>query len=232
MSKEKNKKMKDKNKTIRFAVAALALTCVLAGCSSKETALPAPENESGFRGELGIDKNINEKTLDNYLFRNDVAYRDMRLLKDPGNYEAIGGDSYLSGFVKGFEIVPLPYIVPVTGLPEAVGKTYDGTTLYSTESDGSHKANYAESDSIIDYLFPKDKALFLMCGGGGYAGMTKKFLVSMGWDASKIYDVGGYWYYEGKNAVEVKRENSDGSFSYDFWKVPYHAIDFSTLTAK
>ena len=44
-----------------------------------------------------------------------------------------------------------------------------------------------------------------MCGDGGYAGMTKSFLVSLGWDPDKIYNVGGYWYYDGKNNVEVKK---------------------------
>ena len=62
-------------------------------------ALPAPELAEGQRGELGIDKNINEKTIDNYLNRSDAVYRDLRMLKDPGDYEAIGGDAYLSGFV-------------------------------------------------------------------------------------------------------------------------------------
>ena len=28
-----------------------------------------------------------------------------------------------------------------------------------------------------------------MCGGGGYAGMTKTMLVSLGWDENKIYNV-------------------------------------------
>ena len=63
--------------------------------------LPKPEISEGLRGEFGIDKNINEKNIDEYLNRPDSVYRDMRMLKDPGNYEAIGGDSYLSGFVKG-----------------------------------------------------------------------------------------------------------------------------------
>ena len=79
--------------------------------------LPKPEVTGGVRGEFGIDKNINEETIDNYLNRKDSVYRDMRMLKDPGNYEAIGGDAYLSGFVKGFEVVPYPYLVNVSGLP-------------------------------------------------------------------------------------------------------------------
>ncbi len=81
----------------------------------------------------------------------------------------------------------------------------------------------------LEYFFPKDKYIFLMCGGGGYAGMTKKLLVSLGWDENKIYDVGGYWFYEGKNNVEVKREEN-GITKYDFWKVVYHDIKFDELT--
>ena len=68
-----------------------------------------------------------------------------------------------------------------------------------------------------------------MCGGGGYAGMTKTMLVSLGWDEKKIYNVGGYWYYNGKNNIIVKRVNNDNTVSYDFWKVPYHNIDFDEL---
>ncbi len=191
--------------------------------------LPKPELSEGQRGELGIDKNINESNIDQYLGRADAVYRDMRMLKDPGNYEAIGGDSYLSGFVKGFEVVPLPYLMNVTGLPEAVGNTFTGKTLF-TAKDGKYTANYEESMAVLEALFPKDKVIFLMCGGGGYAGMTKAMLVALGWDESKIYNVGGYWYYEGDNNVEVKRKNSKGETVYDFYKVPYHDINLDDLT--
>ena len=68
-----------------------------------------------------------------------------------------------------------------------------------------------------------------MCGGGGYAGMTKNMLISLGWDENKIYNVGAYWSYQGQNNVSVKRKNQDDSISYDFWKVPYHEIDIKTL---
>ncbi|MBR3132085.1 hypothetical protein IKG33_01590 [Candidatus Saccharibacteria bacterium] len=208
-----------------FLLGRFAFPNILAG-------LPAPELSEGQRGELGIDKNINESTIDQYLNRSDAVYRDLRMLKDPGNYEAIGGDSYLSGFIDGFSVVPLPYIVNVSGLPEEVGNTYTGKTLFSQHSDGSYTANYKESMDILEALFPKDKVIFLMCGGGGYAGMMKKMLVALGWDESRIYDVGGYWYYEGDNNVQVKRTLADGTAVYDFYKVPYHEIDFSSLTEK
>ena len=196
------------------------------------TSLPAPELSEGQRGELGIDKNVNEETIDSYLGRSDAVYRDLRMLEDPGNYEAIGGDSYLSGFVNGFELVPYPYIVNVKGLPDEVGSTYDGKTLFHQHSDGSYSENYEESMSILESLFPRDKVIFLMCGGGGYSGMMKNLLVELGWDESKIYDVGGYWYYGGENNVDVKRVNDKGEVVYDFYKVPVHEREFDKVTEK
>ena len=210
-------------------VAILALTLIFDVGKKNMNSLPKPEVTGGERGKLGIDKNINEETIDKYLNREDAVYRDMRMLKDPGNYEAIGGDSYLSGYVKGFEVVPYPYLTRVKGLPEAVGDSYVGNTLFTEGENGKYVANYEESVAILEWLFPKDKTIFLMCGGGGYAGMTKNLLVSLGWDANKIYNTGGYWFYKGNNNVSVKRE-VNGEKKYDFYKVNYHNIDFDTLT--
>ncbi len=217
----------------KIIIILLCTLCFLSsGCTKDESLkkLPKPEVTEGIRGEqFGIDQNINEKTIDQYLHRSDSVYRDMRMLEDPGNYEAIGGDAYLSGFVEGFEAIPFPLIVNVTGLPEKVGNTYTGKTLYTLTEDGKYQANYEESKEILEYYFPKDKNIFLMCGGGGYAGMMKTMLIELGWDKDKIYNVGGYWYYDGEHNIPVKKENEDGSISYDFWKVTYHDIDFNLL---
>ncbi len=223
----------------KIVIIITAFSCLLVGAllsflifnkkEAKLLDLPKPEVTGGERGMLGIDKNINEETIDKYLGRSDAVYRDMRMLKDPGNYEAIGGDSYLSGFVKGFEVVPYPYLTEVKGLPKEVGKSYTGKTLFTQKDDGTYKANYKESMEYLEYYFPKDKIIFLMCGGGGYAGMTKNLLVSLGWDENKIYDVGGYWFYNGKNNINIKHVNGKKT-TYDFWKVTYHDIDFDSLT--
>lgn len=213
----------------------VVVVAVLAFClgrfafpNTAPSGLPKPELSEGERGQLGIDKNINEATIDNYLGRTDSVYRDLRMLDDPGNYEAIGGDSKLSGFVDGFEVVPFPYIVNVTGLPEAVGETYTGPTLF-TNHNGEYIPNYRESYDVLKALFPPDKNIFLMCGGGGYSGMMKNLLVALGWDPDKIYNTGGFWYYNGENSVKTIRED-DGELVFDFYKVPYHNIDFSILT--
>ncbi len=214
---------------MKKVIISILLIICMCGCT-KETlsTLPQPELSEGQRGQLGIDKNINESTIDNYLNREDSVYRDMRMLKDDGVYENIGGDSYISGFVKGFEVVPYPYLAPLFGLPEEIGEGYTGKTLFRLDENGKYVANYKESLDILEYLFPKDKNIFLMCGGGGYAGFTKNLLVSLGWDENKIYNVGGYWYYEGKNNVEVKTTKY-GETSYQFYKIPYHNINFDSL---
>ena len=233
--------MKARKRTAKAGVVgclmiALVMTMLFSGCggsresgSAEPKELPKPEITGGARGEFGIDKNINEASIDEYLGRDDAVYRDLRMLEDPAQYENIGGDRFLSGYVKGFEVVPLPYIIPVNNLPGAVGQTYSGDTLFRGEAGWMFYPNYEESVTILEELFPKDKVIFLMCGGGGYAGMMKTFLISMGWAPDKIYNVGGYWYYNGEYRVEVKKEEN-GQVIYGFDSVPYHEIDFSTLT--
>lgn len=216
-----------KNK-ILIAIFSTIIILTLIFVEYKINYLPKPTVTGGQRGQLGIDKNINEKNIDKYLNRKDSVYRDMRMLKDEANYEKIGGDSYLSGFVSGFEVIPFPYIVNVTGLPEEVGNTYSGKTLYTKKENGKYVANYKESQEILEYYFPKDKYIFLMCGGGGYAGMMKNMLVDLGWDEDMIYNVGGYWFYKGKNNEVIKTVRSNETV-YDFWKVTYHDFNFDLL---
>lgn len=212
------------NKIIKLVlVTFIAIT--LFSCREKE--LPLPEVDES-RGDLNIDKNINESTIDNYLNRSDVVYVDLRMLKDEATYENIGGDSYLSGFIKGFKVIPFPYICNVTGLPSEVGESYTGETLFSHDESGYYM-NYKESFDLLTELFPNDKKIFLMCGGGGYANMMKELLVAFGYKSENIYNVGGYWYYEGNNKVEVKYEEN-GEIKYNFDLVDYYEFDFSSLT--
>ena len=79
-----------------------------------EKPLPAPELSDGLRGKYGIDKNINEKTIDNYLFRTDTVYRDVRMLEDTASWENKGGERNLTGYIKGFEVIPSPYLANYT----------------------------------------------------------------------------------------------------------------------
>lgn len=209
--------------------------------SSCERPLPKPEVIDGFWSTFGIDKNINtfplsasnkKSSLDKYLHRSDTVYFDMRMHADPANYEAIGGDRFMSGFINGFTSFGYPYIAPLGALPPEIGAGYNGPTLfrYDEETD-KYIPNYAESTSLISSAFPLDKNIFLMCGGGGYAQWTKTFLLSLGYDAEKVYNVGCYWNYEGPNNVVVKKTNEAGEVDYDFDIIPTYTINFEDYHA-
>ena len=200
-----------------------------------EEPLPKPELEEGLRGKYGIDKNINEKTIDNYLNRTDTVYRDVRMLVDSATWENKGGDRYLSGYIKGFEVIPSVYLTGFTDeyieqkRKENVSELYTGKTLFTLNDDGkTYSANYEESMDILETIFPKNKNIFIMCGAGGYAGQIKDMLIALGWDKNKIYNAGGYWYYEGNNSVKVKEHRNEKDY-YNFGKVPYYNIDFDIL---
>lgn len=198
------------------------------------TPTPLPAGEPDINNEFGVDMNINIETIDNWLNRDDVVYRDMRMLFDPAEFGDIGGEADLTRTIEGFKVVPYPYIASLPPIP--VGNAYAGECLYSLtwNEDGTiatADANYEESVMILEELFPKDKAIFLMCGGGGYAGMTRALLIFLGWDASKLYNVGGNWGYTGTHSLElvVSPEDASGNSIYATWRADYAYLDFSRL---
>ena len=219
-----------------FVVLIILVLLPLASCKgvakNKEKALPKPEVDS--ESIFGVDKNINMSTIDDFLGRNDVVYIDVRMLFDSADFAAIGGDADLSKTIDGFKVVPYPYIGSLSELPVTGG--YASDCLYEIEwTDGficsSVKANYQESDIILSEIFPKDKAIFLMCGGGGYAGMMKALLIELGWNQELIYNVGGNWNYTGEYSKELIIYPEDASMSkiYATWRVDYTYIEFSKL---
>lgn len=219
----------------KFLAMILTLAMVLAvGAVAFADELPAPAPDAN--SMFGVDANINIGTIDNYLDRDDVVYRDVRMLFDPADYAAIGGDADLSATIRGFKIVPYPYLATLSELP--VANAYAGDKLFDLtwNEDGSiatAEPNYAESMMILEELFPKDKPIFIMCGGGGYAGMTKSLLIFLGWDENLLYNIGGNWEYTGDNAVEliVYPEDANEENIYATWRADYATIDFSRLHA-
>jgi hypothetical protein len=183
---------------------------------------------------FGVDANINMATIDNYVGRDDVVYRDVRMLFDPADYGAIGGNADLSSTIEGFKIVPYPYLATLSALP--VAGAYEAETLFTLtwNEDGSiasAEANYEESMMIVEELFPKDKPIFIMCGGGGYAGMTKNLLIFLGWNPELLYNVGGNWAYQGEKGLELIQyaEEADGNDIFATWRADYAYIDFARL---
>lgn len=189
-----------------------------------------PDPESGF----GVDSSINIETIDEWLERDDVAYRDVRMLFDPADYASIGGDPDLTATVEGFKVVPFPLVATLPPLP--VAGAYEGPAAWTVEwaEDGSIASAspaYRESESLLRDLFPEDKAIFLMCGAGGYAGQMRQLLIHLGWDAEKVYNVGGFWSYAGKHRVELigsSPDTDDGRLCC-MWRVEVAPIDFTWM---
>lgn len=194
---------------------------------------PLPPAEPDPDDQFGVDLNINMTTIDFYLGRPDVAYRDMRLIFDPARWEDVDEDPYASHVLPGFKMVPYPYLATMAPIP--VTEYYEGDTLFTCNwsEDGELlgvKSNYKESMSILRELFPQDKALFLCCGGAGYASFTKKLLLFLGWDPELVYNVGGMWYYEGDQAIDlIEYGSSADSDVYATWRADYALIDFTLL---
>lgn len=224
-------------KKLSFFLALILLLAFFTACGTaiqKPHPIPLPAAEPDVNSQFGVDKNINIDTIDNWLGRDDAVYRDVRMLFDPADYAAIGGDADLSRTIEGFKVVPYPYIATLTALP--VSGAYEGDCLFTVKwgDDGSiihAAANFDESSMILEELFTKDKAIFLMCGGGGYSGMMKSLLIFLGWDASKLYNVGGNWSYKGEQSLElvVFPEDANGDKINATWRADYAYIDFSRL---
>jgi len=196
--------------------------------SEELSALPPPEPDGG---PFGVDVNINMSTIDNYLNRPDVDYFDMRMFYDPADFEAIGGDSTLSRTLPGYRIVPYPFLASVGPLP--VDGAYDGDSLFYIEWGENReilviRPNFAESEIIFNQIFPKDRTIFLMCGGAGYTSLMRALLFHFGYDESKIYHTGGNWHYEGNMALDLRISSSDSNIAT--WRADYALIDFDHLT--
>ncbi|MEC4273699.1 hypothetical protein VJ923_11075 [Adlercreutzia sp. R25] len=192
---------------------------------------PLPPAQPDLENPFLIDRNIAMDTVDDWLGRPDAVYRDMRMIHDPADYEAIGGDSELSITIEGFRITPFPFIGTLQALP--VAGAYEGDCLFDVEWDGADVASvqprYEESMQILEELFPKDKAIFIMCGGAGYAFMMRQLLSYLGWNESRLYNLGGAWDYVGRYPVELVRHEG-GETRYMLWRGDIVDFGFEHLT--
>jgi len=95
-----------------------ALSAAYNGLEPSNRDKPLPPAEPDPTSDFGFDKNINMSTIDNWLGRGDVVYRDMRMMSDPAKFgELPGGDALLSRTIKGFGIVPFPFWLPCLRCP-------------------------------------------------------------------------------------------------------------------
>ena len=130
---------------------------------------------------------INSGNLKQYLGRTDVKYIDLRDYSD-----------YAKKHLRNFECIPYFALIfnaeacNDASLPQLYGGTVEDPIPV-----------YAESDEILEALFPKGKVIFLMCQSGGRVNNLMKLLNARGWDMSKIYNIGGMAQYAGPEYREL-----------------------------
>ncbi len=220
---------------------AVSMGVMLAGCEAAETSqedtaevvlkeLPAPQPDP--ESQFGVDLNINMKTIDEYVGRDDIVYRDVRMVCDTADFGSIGGNPDLATTIKGFKIAPYPLIGTLLPLP--VEGQYEGRSLFTVEWGEEHdiisvEPNYEHSMLMIEEMFPKDMPIFLMCGGGGYAYEMRILLTYLGWDPQKLYHVGANWDYDGDFGVELVTYDVYNIPTFFLWRAERFIIDFESL---
>ena len=124
---------------------------------------------------------INSENLKQYLGRTDVKYIDLRDYAD-----------YAKKHLRNFECIPyFALIFNAEACNDAsLPQLYGGSVTEPIPV-------YAESDEILEALFPKNQTIFLMCQSGGRVNMLMQLLNARGWDMSKIYNIGGMAQYSG-----------------------------------
>lgn len=121
---------------------------------------------------------VNKTNLFDYMGRDDVLYIDLRDYSD-----------YAKKHLRNFECVPyFAFIFDAEAGTEGKPQLFGGSVTEPV-------ATYEESLSLLKELFPQDKTIFLMCQSGGRVAQCMTLLNALGWDMSKIYNVGGMGQY-------------------------------------
>lgn len=145
------------------------------GCSNpKEKNIPEKVNADGF---AIVDSGVTTFNLDEYLFREDVMYVDLRYTSN----------IISNGHVAGFQFY---------SFYEFIAHYTNKQTLYKMNGtgglSGSFTPNYIESEQIITSIFPKNKIIFAISESGDVSTYFFRLLHQLGYDPSLLYNIGGY----------------------------------------
>lgn len=171
---------------------------------------------------------INVSNLDDYLFRKDTYYVDLREV-----------NQFLEeGHVAGF--VNVPFYQAIANIKTSTGVLYsfdrirdvNGNVTASLGEVGSFSANYNESLSILNTLFPKNRNIIILSTAGVEASYLIALLIQEGFDGSKLYNAGPFSNSVGSNIAyrDFKDANylveGNNAYTLDY------KINFGELTPK
>jgi len=147
-------------------LSSLFIITILVGCKG---------NTGDNLPEIYADDLITMENLDDYMFRDDVQYVDLR------NYEAV----FHSGFIYSFEIIPFFDYLDY--------RAFDRNDTYEFEPDQLLDPDFLES------IFDRDKSIFFYADGCIRGGYLKDILNYLGYE--KVFVIGGFYEYKGEYKV-------------------------------
>lgn len=192
---------------------------IIAGCSNKNDDKEEIPNKISGTDNSARTSPINSSNLDDYMFRDDVQYIDLR-----------SGTMILEeGYVAGFQFVPYYSIIASFSSTSTLYQMKnitddDGETHYAGQI-GSFVAQYEESESIIESIFDKNKYIFLLSQGGSESAYIINLLIQLGYNGNLLYNVGGVSNSEGipsYNSIDTNKYYISGigdygvTVNYDF----------------
>jgi rhodanese-related sulfurtransferase len=161
---------------------------MLVGCSSPQP-LPPTQLPAKSAQEVSLQTSpVTPDNLDDYLFLTDTFYVDVR---DPNQFLS-------EGHVAGFSNLPFYGMIVKTaaddfGLFTLSKKTNEqGQVIANYGGIGSFTPRYQESESIINYLFPKDQAIVVMSTAGVESQYLLNLLLQLGYDGTLLYNAGNF----------------------------------------
>lgn len=149
----------------------------LVGCSAPKNEFENVPEKKNIDGVYMSDSSVTTKNLDNYLFRKDTLYVDLRPYSWVMRY----------GYIAGFSFYPFYDLL--------AHHSYEGRLFTMGEdlgSIGSYIPNFVESETILYSLFPENKNIFVISTSGDEGCYFLNLLIQYGYDPSKLYNVGGF----------------------------------------
>ena len=124
---------------------------------------------------INTDDFITMENVDEYMFREDVQYVDLR------NFES----RYLDGFIYSFEMIPF--------------FDYLDNRAFIRNDSYEFKPEQLINENEFLRLFDKNKSIFLYADGCIRSGYIKDILNYLGYE--KVFVLGGYFEYDGEYKV-------------------------------
>lgn len=174
---------------IRNLIVITILVLILSSCQDYDT---PPKIQS--------DSIITMENVDDYLFRDDVQYVDLR------NFDS----RYNSGYIDGFESLPF--------------FDYLDYRLFDRNDSFEFNPDHLLNEREVERLFDKDKAIFLYADGCIRSGYIAQMLLHLGYE--RVFVLGGFYEYLGEHLVLGTGDYQFGNTFYATYTSPTSNITY------